>query len=202
MEYSVQQYLYVIQQLYNLSGGGLYDEEGRENKIGNWIEINDDFSDWSQVNFKGMYKNGVKVGQWDIWSKDANTELIQIGGGTYDEESKGLKVGNWTEITDGFKHITQVTYNGVYKNGIKVGKWEIWGRKDFEHQKIEMIGGGDYDENGLGVKKGKWIEICDGFIYSENIAYIGIYENGKKIGIWVEVDVDTQEELNKINYDQ
>lgn len=40
-------------------------------------------------------------------------------------------------------------------------------------------GGGSYDDDGVGIKIGKWIELIN-----SQIALQGDYENGKKIGRW------------------
>ncbi|CAD8058053.1 unnamed protein product [Paramecium primaurelia] len=182
-----------------LIGGGLYDEGNQETKIGNWIEISSEFSDWSQVTFEGNYNNGQKFGKWNIWFRNCNTqEQKLIGGGSYDEGDQALKVGNWIEIIDGFKSETQVTYRGEYQNGIKIGKWEIWGRNNFDNPNTENIGGGLYNQ---GEKVGNWIEINDGFLYLSDIIYNGNYKNGQKIGIWEKLDVYNKEKLNEVYYD-
>lgn len=36
-----------------------------------------------------------------------------------------MKIGKWFELSDGFMDTSQVIYNGVYKNGEKVGRWDI-----------------------------------------------------------------------------
>lgn len=47
------------------------------------------------------------------------------GGGSYDEEGQEIKIGKWTEKSDGYLDRSQVTYNGEYKNDKKVGRWDI-----------------------------------------------------------------------------
>lgn len=45
-------------------------------------------------------------------------------------------------------------------------------------------GGGFYDEEGNGYKKGKWVELYNGFYDSSQITYHGEYKNSKKVGRW------------------
>ncbi|CAD8095966.1 unnamed protein product [Paramecium primaurelia] len=111
---------------FELIGGGSYDEIGNSTKIGHWIELRDDFWNQSQVIFIGEYKNSQKLGRWNILYRQINKQNFkQIGGGCF-SESKGLKEGQWTELSDGFWYDQQITIKGVYKKGKKVGKWNIW----------------------------------------------------------------------------
>ncbi|CAD8130551.1 unnamed protein product [Paramecium sonneborni] len=49
------------------SGGGLYDQEGNQKKIGKWIELVEGFSQYAQATNNGEYRmKGQKV---DIWVK-------------------------------------------------------------------------------------------------------------------------------------
>ncbi|CAD8087052.1 unnamed protein product [Paramecium primaurelia] len=51
-------------------GGGSYDDSGDEIKLGNWVEIMGNFRDYSQVTYRGEYKNGKKVGIWKEMKRD------------------------------------------------------------------------------------------------------------------------------------
>ncbi|CAD8058043.1 unnamed protein product [Paramecium primaurelia] len=162
-----------------LIGGGWYDEAGSF-KSGRWIELSDGFKIWSQVTFDGEYKNGKKVGKWGTFYRDVSSKQNElIGGGSYDEVSS-LKVGNWIELSDGFAWNSQYTYKGAYKNGKKIGKWDI----HFDFGGNHQIAGGLYDEVGNGVKIGKWIELSDEFRDDSIITYKGNYKNGTKAGKW------------------
>ncbi|CAD8213734.1 unnamed protein product [Paramecium pentaurelia] len=166
-------------------GGGLYDEDGEEIKLGKWVQLPDNFRN-CQATYNGEYKNGKKVGRWDIWCDvfDENNLNI-IGGGLYDEAGDGLKLGNWVEIWDNFEEHEQVTYIGEYKNGNKVGQWDIWYKCLRDYDKIIIkIGGGSYDEDGEGLKQGKWVEVSDNFHIYSQVTYNGEYKNGKKCGRW------------------
>ncbi|CAD8155293.1 unnamed protein product [Paramecium pentaurelia] len=158
-------------------GGGQYDETGI--KSGIWIELWDNYNDTSQVTYQGGYKNGKKVGRWDIQFNNGKKKKI-IGGGYYDELDNGLKSGQWIEVWEGFKENSQVTYIGQYKNEKKIGEWHIW----FNSVNRENIGGGSYDEAGNGLKSGIWIELWDNFKDTSSIKYKGEYKNGKKVGRW------------------
>ncbi|CAD8087580.1 unnamed protein product [Paramecium primaurelia] len=164
---------------WNIFGGGFYDEDGNGFKIGRWIELSDEFWSGSQVTYNGEYKNGKKVGRWEI-----QHESKKIGGGFYDEEGYGIKIGRWIELNDEFWSSSQVTYNGEYKNGRKVGRWEIYQKKGNRDQKKEYIGGGQYDERANGIKIGRWIELNDGFYDYSQVIHYGEYQNGTKIGRW------------------
>ncbi|CAD8149934.1 unnamed protein product [Paramecium pentaurelia] len=166
-------------------GGGCYDEVGDGIKQGHWVEISDRFSLDSQVTYVGEYQNGKKIGRWDTWYKknygDYNNN--KIGGGYYDEGGHGIKLGNWVEISDGFNRLSQIMQNGEYKNGKKVGRWDIFYKKNFGDYN-EKIGGGCYDEIGDGIKQGYWMEISDRFYLDSQVTYVGEYKNGKKISRW------------------
>ncbi|CAD8156417.1 unnamed protein product [Paramecium pentaurelia] len=163
-----------------LIGGGFYDEEGDKN--GKWIDINDFFSENSQVIITGEYKNGKKIGRWDILYRDnVYQQFKQIGGGSYDEACDGIKIGIWNEISDWFWANSQVIITGEYKNGKKIGRWDIFYRMNV-YQQFKQIGGGSYDE--AGNKNEKWIDISDGFLVFKQVTYNGEYKNGKKVGKW------------------
>ncbi|CAD8117461.1 unnamed protein product [Paramecium primaurelia] len=113
-------------------GGGSYDQED-QNKIGKWIELSDGFQEFCQVTCSGEYKNGKRVGQWSIWYKywETNNNEV-IGGGFYDEEGS-MKIGRWIELSDEFKCDLQITINGEYNNGKRVG---IWQKINIQNNKI------------------------------------------------------------------
>ncbi|CAD8126112.1 unnamed protein product [Paramecium sonneborni] len=175
-------------------GGGSY-KEGEENqKDGKWIELSDGFKDSSQVIYKGEYKNGIKVGRWDVLFRQLKT-FEQIGGGSYNDRIEqygkvNQKNGRWVELSDTFQYSNQVTYNGEYKNGKKVGRWDIFYKYYYEGWKIEKIGGGSYDvigevmEGQVHQKNGKWIELSDHFDSSNQVTYVGEYKNDQKVGRW------------------
>ncbi|CAD8214782.1 unnamed protein product [Paramecium pentaurelia] len=157
-----------------LIGGGSYDNEGLH-KIGRWIELSDCYEQDRQVTYHGEYRNGKKVGRWDIYFNKINKQYL-IGGGSYDED--GLyKIGMWVEWSE---HDGQITYNGEYRNGKKVGRWDIY---FFNINKNYLIGGGLYDEEGL-YKIGRWIEVSNVFEVDRQVTYNGEYRNGKKVGRW------------------
>ncbi|CAD8116046.1 unnamed protein product [Paramecium sonneborni] len=171
--------LYRKNEDYEIIGGGQYDENCSI-KTGKWIEISDNFEYYSQVSSQGEYKNGEKIGRWDIFYKISD-EFKLIGGGQYDEEGS-IKFGRWNELSDIFHLDSQVIYQGEYnKNGNKIGRWDILfrGKEEFE-----LIGGGQYDE-GSSIKIGEWIELNDSFSISSQVIYKGWYnKNGKKVGRW------------------
>ncbi|CAK66083.1 unnamed protein product (macronuclear) [Paramecium tetraurelia] len=175
------------------SAGGCYEEPDYEQKVGNWVEISNNFKNGSQLTLNGLYKSGKKVGKWDILYnyKGKNEKIFNNinpieyrGGGSYEIGGDELKEGNWVEVLDNFKDNSQLTQNGVYKNGKKVGRWDIWFNYKGNNEQMQyfIIGGGYYEENEQ--KEGSWVEISNIFTDISQIIYSGKYINGKKIGIW------------------
>ncbi|CAD8129413.1 unnamed protein product [Paramecium sonneborni] len=120
-----------------LNGGGSYDQEGNQKKIGKWIELDEGFYCNKKIIYIGEYNmNGKKIGIWEImYNKWGNREFQvmqqllkhkdQSGGGSYDQEGNQKKIGNWIELDEGFYGNKKVTSNGVYNmNGIKIGRWD------------------------------------------------------------------------------
>ncbi|CAD8128574.1 unnamed protein product [Paramecium sonneborni] len=140
----------------------------------------------SQIIYKGEYKNGIKVDRWDMLYRQLKT-FEQIGGGTYNDRIEKYKQVNQKKMEDGSN---QVTHNGEYKNGKKVGRWDIFYIDYDEGWKIEKIGGGSYDVIGEDMegqghqKNGKWIELSDHFDSSNQVTYVGEYKNDQKVGSW------------------
>ncbi|CAD8124901.1 unnamed protein product [Paramecium sonneborni] len=160
---------------FKLIGCGLYDEsQGLKNGL--WYELSDKFWSNNQVIYYGEYKNNCKIGKWDIlWRLNQYCEFIRIGGGSY-KQVQGQKQGKWIELNDQFSNENQITFQGEYQNGMKIGHWETL----FQNQ---QIGGGLFNEQN-GLKKGKWIELDDNFQSISQVTYCGEYNNGKKFGKW------------------
>ncbi|CAD8133769.1 unnamed protein product [Paramecium pentaurelia] len=109
-----------------------------------------------------------KVGRWDIKYRYSNNnpfskmQKYQLIGnsvrGLYDD---GLKNGKWTDLDEEFNKEKQVTYNCVYKNEIKIGRWDIELRL-YSSDPISKInsGGGQYDD---GNKMCNWIDLDEQF---------------------------------------
>ncbi|CAD8119572.1 unnamed protein product [Paramecium sonneborni] len=190
---------------YKQFGGGSYDKEGNEKKIGKWVELDEGFYFCKQVTHNGEYNiNGIKVGRWDIkYCKYDEQEYkkIQIiykykgkrnvyfGGGSYDQEGNQKKIGKWVELDEGFQYYKQVIHNGEYNmNGRKTGRWDIMQCKSYEGE-YKLFGGGSYDQDGNQNKIGKWVELYQWFycgeFESKYVTYNGEYNmNGMKIGRW------------------
>ncbi|CAD8129612.1 unnamed protein product [Paramecium sonneborni] len=65
-----------------LIGGGNYDENKGDIKIGEWTDLSEDFGEFNQVIFYGHYKNGKKIGKWlEMFreSGELNAGFIQTG---------------------------------------------------------------------------------------------------------------------------
>ncbi|CAD8137801.1 unnamed protein product [Paramecium octaurelia] len=165
-------------------GGGIY-EYGKANiKKGKWVELNDRFQEYSQVTYKGEYHQNKKIGNWEIWYKDYNSQIDQkIGGGEYDQQVGGMKIGKWIELSDRFSCDSQVTYIGEYKGSNKVGKWDTYFRYNYSTP-LQKIAGGYYDQGSNGIKIGKWIELSERFWKDQQVISIGEYNNGQKVGRW------------------
>ncbi|CAD8192451.1 unnamed protein product [Paramecium pentaurelia] len=167
-----------------LIGGGSYNEIEFGKKEGKWKELSVTFSKQSQIIFDGQYKNNQKIGRWNTYFSRNEEQFNQIGGGDYNYEN-GLKQGKWVDLFDNFREDSQVTYNGEYKNGQRVGRWDIYYRETLG-ENFEWIGGGSYDLKEGGIKKGKWIELSDTFQDWSLLIYQGEYQNGRKVGKWEE----------------
>ncbi|CAD8196427.1 unnamed protein product [Paramecium octaurelia] len=164
-------------------GGGNYDVINEGTKTGFWVEVSDEFYEDSQVINNGEYKNGKKVGRWDMLYRKGDRDQWnkQVGGGSYCNDTK---IGEWTELSDGFRNISQVTYCGKYKNGGKIGRWDIWYRRYEGDEENHKIGGGSYNERSDGIKNGWWVELSDGFYEYSQVTYCGLYDQGRKLGRW------------------
>ncbi|CAD8213359.1 unnamed protein product [Paramecium pentaurelia] len=171
---------------FELIGGGLYDERVEDSiKIGRWIELSDGYNFWSEVTYNGDYQNAKKVGRWDTFFKFGDKGFTQIGSGLYDNQVEGssIKIGKWIELSCAFKFDSKVIYKGEYKNGNKIGRWDIW-YKDYETKMYEQIGGGSYDDDEDSSKIGEWIELSDESNWYWQITFRGEYKNIKKVGRW------------------
>ncbi|CAD8120896.1 unnamed protein product [Paramecium sonneborni] len=150
--------------------GGIYDYLGL--KQGIWRELDENFGDYSQISQYGCYRNSIKVGKWKIIFKN---EII--GGGYYNQI--GQKIGKWVEIHQNYfsknRSLCDIKHIGEYQKGIKIGCW-------LNSSKNQQIGGGLY--NLMGYKNGKWFEQSHNFEKDTQIIWNGIYENGKKTGLW------------------
>ncbi|CAK66082.1 unnamed protein product (macronuclear) [Paramecium tetraurelia] len=178
--------------------GGEYSFDGK--KQGKWIEIIENYQILAQVFKVGEYVRGQKIGFWKyVYENKEMYKLINQfnnnrGGGVYSTE--GLKIGKWIELSKGFWKYSQVTHQGEYHNGKKVGRWDIFNRKyrsgssskifqqNNNLEKQYISGGGSYDEAGAEFKIGYWVEMMDILNSDCQIMTSGRYQNGKKIGRW------------------
>ncbi|CAD8118306.1 unnamed protein product [Paramecium sonneborni] len=195
---------------YNVySGGGQYDQEGNQKKIGKWVELFEGFQKYAQITYNGEYNiHGIKVGRWDIirfrdWMQTLyKYKEIYSGGGLYDQEGSQKKIGKWIELDEGFWDVKQVIYNGEYNmNGLKIGRWDVKFRY-CSQEPFKQIGGGLYDQEGNQKKIGKWIELDEGFTNSKQVTHNGEYNiNGRKIGIWMDMDIKNNRTREEVEYD-
>ncbi|CAD8130674.1 unnamed protein product [Paramecium sonneborni] len=91
----------------------------------------------------GDYNEGLKIGMWKIlirkvWRLCRKYTIDFRGGGNFNEN--GLKTGMWLEVED-YRSPTIILQQGIYQNGMKIGKWEI-------NSQHKIIGGGNYNEKG------------------------------------------------------
>ncbi|CAD8099421.1 unnamed protein product [Paramecium sonneborni] len=202
---------------YKQIGGGSYDQEGNQNKIGKWIELDDQFYEHKQVTYIGEYNmNGIKIGRWDImYCKYDNEKYQQMykgiysGGGSYDQGGNQKKIGKWVEFDEKFKPCKQITYNGEYNmDGIKVGRWDIMYCKydNEKYQQMHTQWWRIYDQGGNQKKIGKWIELDESFCFRmkncNEVTYDGEYNmEGQKVGIWVEMDIHQKKKRGERYYD-
>ncbi|CAD8104257.1 unnamed protein product [Paramecium sonneborni] len=172
-------------------GGGLYDSCSG-NKIGKWVDLDEEFWSDKQVTYSGVYNQyGKRIGRWDI-----TLDGILIGGGSYDIDS-GIKIRKWVELDEKFDLDTLIIHNGQYNiTGKKVGRWDIMQDRSGNGE-YRKIGGGSYDCT-LGIKVGQWVELKEGYTW---ITYVGEYNmEGKKIGTWVEMDKNENQKRGQCQY--
>ncbi|CAD8131226.1 unnamed protein product [Paramecium sonneborni] len=199
VEYKQMQILWNLQETYLIiqkniiSGGGSYDEEGNQKKIGKWIELDEKFSNSHQVTYSGQYNmNNKKVGRWDInyCNEYGGVQYQQMqilqnlqetyliiqkniisGGGSYDEEGNQKKIGRWIELYENFNHFNQIAYNGEYNmNSMKVDRWNVL-NLNFANQ---IIGCMNFDEDGNEIYRTK----------NDDIIYVGSFKKQMKVGRW------------------
>ncbi|CAD8187990.1 unnamed protein product [Paramecium octaurelia] len=187
----------------NGSGGGHYDLEGNGNKIGKWIDLDDQFLKGKYVTYRGLYKNGEKVGRWDILISDIHKDTdVQFGGGHYDDGGNGNKIGRWIDLDDQFLKGQNLSHRGLYKNGKKVGRWDIW-FSDLQKGTDVQIGGGSYDEEGREFKIGMWRQIdrfySESFYTTENCEYDHGKQLTSRISFNQNSSINTYKN-NKMNY--
>ncbi|CAD8130671.1 unnamed protein product [Paramecium sonneborni] len=155
-------------------GGGVYEQP--DIKTGPWIEIHNNYCNECRVFYTGEYKDGWKIGKWSTLD---HYDYI-LGGGKYNNQ--GLKIGKWIEICENYDEEYQIYQVGEFKNGIKIGKWEIFSKKRLDTQ-YKTIGGGQYNEKGQ--KNGQWIDILSYQNDPQKILLIGQYKNGLKLGQFI-----------------
>ncbi|CAD8120004.1 unnamed protein product [Paramecium sonneborni] len=149
-----------------LNIGGYYNEMG--NKQGIWIDLFENFWDKCEVIYEGEYKNDIKRGYWKTIYK-----VQQIGGGYYNQNE--LKHGKWIDLDENFNDIYQMSYEGEYNDGKKVGLWYV-------NNGGKIFGIGIYNQNGN--KNGKWSKLqFQNLEFGQSIES-GQYRNGLKIGNW------------------
>ncbi|CAD8177628.1 unnamed protein product [Paramecium pentaurelia] len=170
--------------------------DGNGNKIGKWIEIQDYFLG-DYVNQMGEYQNNKRVGRWTVNVRIRGKQMLQMGGGMYDDQ--GMKLGHWTELENYENDISQ----GNYHKDKKVGKWRafrkvgsnyVFGQhRDFGEDTFKK---GGYDEkfNQVAFKISASFYSCLPEDQPENkpiqqhqnfdISYKGDFNNGRKVGKW------------------
>ncbi|CAD8105187.1 unnamed protein product [Paramecium sonneborni] len=121
------------------------------------------------LKFEGQYRNGLRFGKWNYIWKGLNLTM----GGYYDNQ--GQKKGMWMELFENYWEKSQITFQGIYKNGQRFDKW------DYKYLN-ETVGGGVYDE--FGIKNGCWIELYEKFNSDCQVKFEGKYYNGQKVQKW------------------
>ncbi|CAD8207366.1 unnamed protein product [Paramecium octaurelia] len=74
----------------------------------------------------------------------------------------------------------KVIYKGSYVKGNKVNIWDILCEG-------KVIGGGQYDDKGDGIKMGDSVEATSGITIYHQVICKGSYVNGKKVGSWTKL---------------
>ncbi|CAD8089900.1 unnamed protein product [Paramecium sonneborni] len=162
------QFIFIMERFYKSNTKSLFfksqDLKEGINKCESFMNIDT----LQNLTWEGFLLNQIKIGEWRAFWKG---ERINTGG-FFNEN--GIKIGFWIELFKNYWERSPIKLQGVYKNEKKIGRWKIILKND-------IFEGGNFDENGL--KKGKWIELDDLF-YNKCIKYFGIYDKGKKLGLW------------------
>ncbi|CAD8188929.1 unnamed protein product [Paramecium octaurelia] len=183
---------WIIQYQDQIIGGGYYDEQGQ--KVGNWVEVHEKFN-WyifnqflihCQITFHGFYKNGKRNGFWQYFYY----LTLLMGHGRFDEN--GVKQGKWVELFQNFWSSCQITEEGEYQNGKRVGLWYT-----IENNKI--ISGGIYNDKEQ--KNGIWRDLHENFSCFCEISYEGQYKSGIKVGYWKTI-FQSEQHVGGGNYDE
>ncbi|CAK61445.1 unnamed protein product (macronuclear) [Paramecium tetraurelia] len=183
-------------------------------KQGNWKELGQNYWEKAEVFQQGNYQNNQKKGVWQIIRKNKQTHES-----TYSDH--GVKIGRGFDLHDNYHEGNQVIFNGEYKQGKKIGKWNTL-------LKEKLLCSGEYDEQGI--KRGQWEELHNNFFecndliesglylgsqigqlpisqksgqwnikFEGNVIGGGQYQNGFKNGLWTEVH-DQFSQQNQIFY--
>ncbi|CAD8125721.1 unnamed protein product [Paramecium sonneborni] len=154
----------------DLSFQGMYNDNGE--KMDYWIDFDEKYNE-NDIILTGKYKYGIRIG---VWKLQQNNKII--GHGLYNEEGK--KFGLWKELHPNYSEMCQLIMKGEYKNGIKIGYWQI-----LTQNQNKLIGGGSF--NIQGEQFGKWIELHKQYSKYRQVVSIGYYENGIRIGGWEDI---------------
>ncbi len=137
-----------------------------------------------QVQVRGTYDEGVKVGLWEWFAKDGSKDLR----GEFKNDQRDGKWEQWHPNG-------QLASVGFYERDLRTGKWEKW----FPNGQLEAVG---YFENDLktgdwkfyfetgelwkeggfdkGLRQGLWIT----YFENGNKVNQGTFEKGKEDGVW------------------
>ncbi|CAD8103313.1 unnamed protein product [Paramecium primaurelia] len=105
---------------------------------------------------------------WRIMQKDFIKYVINVSAGGFYDERGEIKLGQWTDLFEGFQSSSQITCNGQYENGENIERWTFYTRINPSIH--------------LGIKIGYWIEEDKNCDWDSQIIYCGNYHRGKKIG--------------------
>ncbi|CAD8214150.1 unnamed protein product [Paramecium octaurelia] len=166
-----------------VSGGGSYDQEGFGIKIGQWIDLKEEFRRKHNCNPLMSIQKWQKFGKCDMkwnWTMQYISIMDQsyaYASGSYQED--GIKIGQWIDFAEGFSFGQQLIFKDEYKNGRKFGNWMF----SIEFVQVTLIynnlsqkciqqyikalinpimydsGSGSYDEEDKGYKIGHRIDL-------------------------------------------
>ncbi|CAD8091213.1 unnamed protein product [Paramecium primaurelia] len=122
-----------------LIGGGIFDFDGK--KQGQWVELDENFSQQFDITHSGNYFDGKKKGTWRCMMR-IDTEITQIGFGVYNKN--GLKNGKWMELHENSIFRDPITCIGEYRNGVRIGKWRTFFCNQLTYQMIDQQVGQEF----------------------------------------------------------
>ncbi|CAD8194111.1 unnamed protein product [Paramecium octaurelia] len=167
--------------IYNNQGEVIYEMHGKQLRKMNDInaQIFKNIEQIQNLEWKGDLKDSIKqIGEWKaFWQNSPLYQRVMYN-------TNGRKEGLCHEVFSSFTKQNYLVESGIYKDGIRVGKWMtnkfLWIGQSYVGQ--QLLNKGIY--NGKGQKIRRWIELHPEFSKNLLLIYKGRYFDDVKNGIW------------------